>query len=71
LPSATAKNPVDPFIDPDGYRAYIDTGEKEFRSGVVHSQQRGAAVSSVELRDWRGAFMARPHMSVSPDDPIR
>ena len=34
--SATAKNPVDPFIDPDGYRAYIDTAEKEFRSGVVH-----------------------------------
>jgi metallo-beta-lactamase class B len=34
--SATAKNPVDPFIDPDGYRAYIDTGEKKFRSGVVH-----------------------------------
>ena len=34
--SATAKNPVDPFIDPEGYRAYIDRAEAEFRSGVVH-----------------------------------
>ncbi len=34
--SATAKNPADPFIDPDGYRAYIDSAEGEFRRGVVH-----------------------------------
>jgi metallo-beta-lactamase class B len=34
--SRTAKNPVEPFIDPDGYRAYIDAGEKDFRKGVVH-----------------------------------
>jgi metallo-beta-lactamase class B len=34
--STTAKNPTDPFIDPDGYRAYIDTAEREFRSGRVH-----------------------------------
>jgi metallo-beta-lactamase class B len=34
--SATAKNPVDPFIDPEGYRAYIDTAEERFRSGVMH-----------------------------------
>jgi len=34
--SATAKNPVDPFIDPDGYRAYLDAAEAEFRRGVVH-----------------------------------
>jgi metallo-beta-lactamase class B len=34
--SATAKNPVDPFIDPDGYRAYIDAAEAELRQGVVH-----------------------------------
>ena len=34
--SATAKNPVDPFIDPDGYRAYIDAAEAELRSGRVH-----------------------------------
>jgi metallo-beta-lactamase class B len=34
--SATAKNPVDPFIDPEGYRAYIDTAEAEIRSGRVH-----------------------------------
>ena len=31
-----AKNPADPFIDPEGYRAYIDTYEAEFRQGVVH-----------------------------------
>ena len=34
--SATAKNPVDPFIDPEGYRAYIDAAETELRSGRVH-----------------------------------
>jgi metallo-beta-lactamase class B len=34
--SATASNPVDPFIDPEGYRAYIDTAEAQFRRGVVH-----------------------------------
>ena len=34
--SSTAKNPVDPFIDPDGYRAYIDAAEQDFRSGRVH-----------------------------------
>jgi len=34
--SATAKNPVDPFIDPDGYRAYIDAAEAELRQGRVH-----------------------------------
>jgi metallo-beta-lactamase class B len=33
---ATAKNPADPFIDPEGYRAYIDAAEDEFRRGVVH-----------------------------------
>jgi metallo-beta-lactamase class B len=33
---ATAKNPVDPFIDPEGYRAFIDAAEAEFRNGVVH-----------------------------------
>jgi metallo-beta-lactamase class B len=32
----TAKNPVDAFIDPDGYRAYIDSAEAQFRRGVVH-----------------------------------
>jgi metallo-beta-lactamase class B len=34
--SQTAKNPVDAFIDPEGYRAYIDRAEAEFRQGVVH-----------------------------------
>jgi len=33
---AKAKNPVDPFIDPEGYRAYLDAAEAEFRRGVVH-----------------------------------
>jgi metallo-beta-lactamase class B len=31
----TAANPVDPFIDPQGYRAYVDTAEARFRRGVV------------------------------------
>jgi metallo-beta-lactamase class B len=34
--SASAKNPVDPFIDPDGYRAFIDAAEAELRQGRVH-----------------------------------
>ena len=34
--SSTAKNPTDPFIDPDGYRAYIDAAERDFRNGRVH-----------------------------------
>ena len=34
--SATAKNPVEPFIDPEGYRAYLDRAEAEFREGKVH-----------------------------------
>ena len=34
--SSTAKNPVEPFIDPEGYRAFVDTAEKEFHSGRVH-----------------------------------
>jgi len=32
----TARNPVDPFIDPQGYRAYVDTAQARFRRGVVH-----------------------------------
>lgn len=34
--SQTAKNPVDAFIDPEGYRAFIDTAEAEFRSGRTY-----------------------------------
>ena len=34
--STTARNPVDAFIDPQGYRAYIDAAEADFRNGVVH-----------------------------------
>ena len=34
--SSTATNPTDPFIDPDGYRAYIDNAERDFRNGRVH-----------------------------------
>jgi metallo-beta-lactamase class B len=34
--STTAKNPVDPFIDPEGYRAHIDAAEAELRQGRVH-----------------------------------
>jgi len=36
LASAAAKNPADPFIDPDGYRAFIDAAEAELRSGRTH-----------------------------------
>jgi metallo-beta-lactamase class B len=32
----TARNPTDPFIDPEGYRAYLDAAEAELREGVVH-----------------------------------
>jgi metallo-beta-lactamase class B len=32
----TARNPADPFIDPAGYRAFIDSAEAELRSGRVH-----------------------------------
>jgi metallo-beta-lactamase class B len=34
--SATAKDPVQPFIDPAGYRAYIDDAEAKHRRGFVH-----------------------------------
>jgi len=34
--SATAKNPVDPFIDPEGYRGFIDKAEADLRAGRVH-----------------------------------
>ncbi len=34
--SASAKNPVDPFIDPEGYRAFIDAAEAELREGRLH-----------------------------------
>ena len=36
IASTTAKNPVDPFIDPEGYRAFIDAAAADFRKGVVH-----------------------------------
>jgi hypothetical protein len=32
----SVKNPADAFIDRDGYRAYIDSGQAQFRRGVVH-----------------------------------
>jgi metallo-beta-lactamase class B len=34
--SQAARNPADSFVDPAGYRAYIDTAEAEFRSGRAH-----------------------------------
>ena len=36
---ATAKDPADPFIDPDGYHRYIDDGEARFRK-LLAEQQR-------------------------------
>ncbi|HLL48913.1 MAG TPA: hypothetical protein VK399_19585, partial [Longimicrobiaceae bacterium] len=35
--SDTARNPADPFIDPEGYRAYVDTAEARFRRGPCSS----------------------------------
>jgi metallo-beta-lactamase class B len=34
--SRTAQDPVAPFIDPDGYRAFLDAAEAELRQGKVH-----------------------------------
>ena len=34
--SKQAKNPVDAFVDPAGYRAFIDAAERDLRNGVVH-----------------------------------
>jgi metallo-beta-lactamase class B len=34
--STTAQDPVEPFIDPEGYRAFIDAAEDELRRGVTH-----------------------------------
>ena len=34
--SKTARNPVDAFIDPEGYRAFLDAAETELRQGRVH-----------------------------------
>jgi metallo-beta-lactamase class B len=34
--SQAAKNPVDAFIDKDGYRAFLDAEEAELRQGKVH-----------------------------------
>jgi metallo-beta-lactamase class B len=34
--SAAAQNPVEPFIDPAGYHAYLDAAEAEFRQRKVH-----------------------------------
>ena len=32
---AAAKDPADPFVDPAGYQAYVDSGEARIRRGVV------------------------------------
>jgi metallo-beta-lactamase class B len=34
--SRAAQDPVQPFIDPDGYHAFLDSAEVRFRRGVVH-----------------------------------
>ncbi|MGH9888011.1 MAG: subclass B3 metallo-beta-lactamase, partial [bacterium] len=38
--SETAKDPVAPFIDREGYRAYIDSGEARFRRLLAEQQGR-------------------------------
>ena len=32
----TASTPTEPFLDPQGYRAYLDDAERQLRHGVVH-----------------------------------
>lgn len=32
----TARTPADPFIDREGFRAYVDSGEAELRRGAMH-----------------------------------
>lgn len=34
--SQTSPNPADAFIDPDGYRVYLDTAEEELRNDRLH-----------------------------------
>ena len=48
--SASAKNPVDPFIDPEGYRAYIDTAERNSAAGSSISNPRTDAIRRSALR---------------------
>jgi hypothetical protein len=35
----TAQNPVDPFIDREGYLRYIDRSDKAFRETLAKQQQ--------------------------------
>jgi metallo-beta-lactamase class B len=32
----TAASPIEPFIDPAGYRAYVDSAEARYRRGELH-----------------------------------
>ncbi len=61
--SATAKNPVDPFIDPEGYRAFIDAAEAELRAkgGCISSNTVGGCSSADSncLCETRGSFWYR------------
>ena len=36
MASSTSKNPVEPFIDLEGYRAFIDSAEADFHRGRAH-----------------------------------
>jgi metallo-beta-lactamase class B len=37
---ASAMDPAEPFIDPDGYRRYIDDAEKSFKKELAEQQRR-------------------------------
>ncbi len=39
---AHAKDPADPFIDPDGYRRYVDGAERDFRRLLAEQERRSA-----------------------------
>jgi hypothetical protein len=51
---ARGKEPANPFIDPEGYRAYVDHAEAEFRQGVVHQ----SGLQHFPLRCSAGPFAA-------------
>ena len=42
LARSTAKDPVDPFIDRDGYFRYIDDWEAKFRELIADQQRRSS-----------------------------
>ena len=59
LARATAKNPVDPFIDPEGYRAFIDAAESELRQGVWWKHKFRTGRAPKPIRSTANRFSSR------------